>query len=63
MLNYHVQAKIFRNVFPNVPKKGKSNSYSAFSYSGIRSIERDLSKQGGSFTREKLYFFQLVLLR
>ena len=36
-----MSAKICRNVFPNLLIKEKSNSYFVYSYSGIRSIERD----------------------
>ena len=42
LLNYHVSAKVCRNVFL-IYLKEKSNSYSAYSYFGTRSIEYNLS--------------------
>ena len=43
-LNYHVPAKICRNVFLNLLKKRNLTAIPlSYSYSGIRSIERSLS--------------------
>ena len=41
LLIYHVSANVCKNVFSNYLKE-KFNSYSAYSYSGIRSIEQNL---------------------